>query len=91
MASPHAAGVAALIVGEYGRPDRQHGGLRMNPDRVEQILLETAVNTPCPEPREFHCPEDTAGTYDATCEGTRDRNGFYGDGIVSATRVLRGR
>jgi subtilisin family serine protease len=91
MASPHAAGVVALIVGEYGRPDRRHGGLRMDPDRVEEILLGTATNTPCPEPREFHYPEDTAGTYDATCEGSRDRNGFYGDGIVNADRAVRGR
>jgi lantibiotic leader peptide-processing serine protease len=91
MASPHAVGVAALIVGEHGRPDRRNGGLRMNPDRVEQILLDTATNTPCPEPRDYHYPEDTAGTYDATCEGDRDRNGFYGDGIVNAERAVRGR
>jgi subtilisin family serine protease len=91
MASPHAAGVAALAVAEYGRPDREHGGLRADPDRVERALLESAVNTPCPQPPEYHYPEDATGTFDATCEGTRDRNGFYGDGIVSATRILRGR
>jgi lantibiotic leader peptide-processing serine protease len=91
MASPHAVGVVALIVGEHGKPDRRHGGLKMDPDKVERILLDGAVDTPCPEPRDYHYPEDIAGTYDATCEGSRDRNGFYGDGIVSATRVLRGR
>jgi hypothetical protein len=89
MASPHAAGVAALIVGEYGKRDRRHGGLRMDPDKVERKLLDTATDTPCPEPREFHYPEDTAGTYDATCEGGRDRNGFYGDGIVNANKAVR--
>ena len=31
MASPHAVGVAALIVGEHGKPDRRNGGLKMNP------------------------------------------------------------
>ena len=84
MASPHATGVVALIVGQYGKRDRVHGGLTMNPDKVERILLDTATDTPCPEPREYHYPEDTTGTFDATCEGSRDRNGFYGDGIVDA-------
>jgi lantibiotic leader peptide-processing serine protease len=89
MAAPHATGVAALIVGEYGKRDREHGGLTLNPDKVERVLLRTATNTPCPEPREFHYPEDTAGTFDATCEGSRDRNGFYGDGIVNADKAVR--
>ena len=89
MASPHAAGVVALIVGEHGTRDREHGGLKMDPAKVERILLDTATNTPCPEPREFHYPEDAAGTYDATCEGGRDRNGFYGDGIVNANKAVR--
>jgi lantibiotic leader peptide-processing serine protease len=88
MASPHAAGVAALAVAEYGKRDRKHGGLTLAPRRVEQILRRTAQNTPCPEPREFHYPEDATGTYTATCEGSRDLNGFYGDGIVSASRVV---
>jgi subtilisin family serine protease len=89
MASPHAAGVAALIVGEFGKRDNRHGGLKMDPDKVERKLLDTATNTPCPEPREFHYPEDTAGTFDATCEGGRDRNGFYGDGIINADKAVR--
>ncbi|HWM09706.1 MAG TPA: S8 family serine peptidase [Solirubrobacteraceae bacterium] len=89
MASPHATGVAALIVGAHGKPDRRNGGLKMDPGKVERILLETATNTPCPEPRDFHYPEDTAGTYDATCEGGRDLNGFYGDGIIDADKAVR--
>ena len=39
MASPHAAGVAALAVAEYGKRDRKHGGLTLAPRRVEQSLL----------------------------------------------------
>jgi len=91
MASPHAAGVAALIVAEHGKRDRRHGGLTLDPRTVERILRDTAVDTPCPEPREFHYPEDAAGTYTATCEGSRDRNGFYGDGVVHAGRAVGGR
>ena len=89
MASPHAAGVAALVVAEYGKRDRKHGGLTLDPRKVEQIMRESATNTACPEPREFHYPEDTTGAFTATCEGSKNRNGFYGDGIVSATGVLR--
>ena len=89
MASPHAAGVVALIVGEYGKRDREHGGLTMDPAKVEKILRRGAVDTPCPEPREFHYPEDAEGTFDATCEGPKKNNGFYGDGIISATGSLR--
>jgi len=91
MASPHVAGVAALVVGQYGKPDRRNGGLKLDPDRVERILLDTATDTPCPQPREYHYPEDAPGTFDATCEGGRDRNGFYGDGIVNADAAVRGR
>ena len=89
MASPHAAGVAALVVAEHGKRDRRNGGLTLDPRRVERIMRDTAVNTPCPEPREFHYPEDATGTYTATCEGSRDRNGFYGDGVVHAGRAIR--
>jgi subtilisin family serine protease len=38
MASPHAAGVAALIVSKYGTPDRKRGGLTMDPALVRERL-----------------------------------------------------
>jgi subtilisin family serine protease len=43
MASPHTAGVAALIVGRYGSGDG-HGGLRWAPDKVSNKLNQTAVD-----------------------------------------------
>jgi subtilisin family serine protease len=89
MASPHATGVAALVVAEYGKRDRRHGGLTLDPRRVARIMRRGAVESACPAPRAFHYPEDTTGTYDATCEGPRTRNGFYGAGIVNAENVLR--
>jgi subtilisin family serine protease len=91
MASPHAVGVAALVVAQYGERDHKHGGVTLNPRKVEKVMRAGATNHACPEPREFHYPEDTAGTFTATCEGSKNRNGFYGDGIVSATGVLRHR
>jgi subtilisin family serine protease len=85
MASPHAVGVAALIVAEYGKRDNREGGLKMNPDKVEQILRRTATDTPCPNPRLFDYPEPASGDqYTAFCAGPPSDNGFYGDGIVSA-------
>ena len=87
MASPHAVGVAALIVAEYGKRDRRYGGLKLNPDKVEQIMRRTATDTPCPEPRLYDYPEPASGEqYTAFCDGPRPDNGFYGDGIVSAAR-----
>jgi subtilisin family serine protease len=91
MASPHAAGVAALIVSEYGKKDAS--GLSLAPATTEQILRSTATDTPCPEPREFHYPEPASATpqYTATCEGPASNNGFYGDGIVNAQAAVSGK
>jgi lantibiotic leader peptide-processing serine protease len=83
MASPHAVGVAAIIVAQNGRRDARHGGLTMEPDKVERLLRKTATDTPCPAQNPFVYPF-APGTYDATCEGTPAFNGFYGDGIVNA-------
>jgi subtilisin family serine protease len=97
MASPHAAGVAALIVSKYGRRDRHGGGLTLDPDATERRLLRTAVNHPCPSPRTYTytllVPNDEGEleeiTLTATCEGPRSDNGFYGEGIVNALRAVR--
>jgi subtilisin family serine protease len=82
MASPHAAGVAALIVSKFGHHDGQHGGLTLNPDTTERILRETAKQTPCPVPALLDYPDPNS--VDALCEGTLQHNSFYGDGIVNA-------
>ncbi|GLX01243.1 S8 family serine peptidase [Microtetraspora sp. NBRC 16547] len=93
MASPRAAGVAALIVSKYGRPDPRHpGGLTLDPDVVKRILTETATPTPCPTPAAFtytrHLPNGTTATATHTCEGDAAANGFYGKGIVDALRAV---
>ncbi len=90
MASPHAVGVAALAVAQYGKRDRVHGGLTLDPAQVEARLRTTATDTPCPMPNPFVYP-GLPDHYTATCEGTAARNGFYGDGIVNADAVTRGR
>jgi subtilisin family serine protease len=96
MASPHAVGVAALIVSEYGHRDRRHGGLTLSPWKVERILRRTATDTPCPEPRLYDYgvitgDPETDDAFDAYCAGPPSDNGFYGDGIVNALAAVSGK
>lgn len=93
MATPHAVGVAALIVSAYGTRDRAHpGGLTMNPDLVENYLRSSAVDTPCPNPRTVdYTIVGRDPEFNATCVGTAARNSFYGDGIINALNAVRAR
>ncbi len=88
MASPHAVGVAALVVSEYGKRDPRHGGLTLNPERTRRILENSAVPHACPQPRTFHWTRITGSgaviQSEATCRGGIRDNGFYGPGIVNA-------
>jgi lantibiotic leader peptide-processing serine protease len=91
MASPHAAGVAALIVSRWGRRDNVHGGRTLRPRIVERLLARTALDVPCPEPRTYvypPAPELEMPELQATCEGSPAFNGFYGHGIVNALRAV---
>ena len=88
MASPHAAGVAALIVGRWGKKRNAYDAITMAPKHVERILTRTATATPCPRPL-FTYP-DRSVEYNATCVGSVARNSWYGHGIVDAlTAVTR--
>jgi subtilisin family serine protease len=83
MASPHAAGVASLIVSQYGK--YSGGKVTMDPDKVQRVIEGTAFQTPCPVPPTVdYLDEGRDATYTATCEGTTAFNGFYGHGIVDA-------
>jgi subtilisin family serine protease len=94
MASPHAAGVAALIVSRYGRKDGRHAGLTLAPGQVQKILYATASQQACPTPPDYTYtlkrPTGTE-TFTHTCAGTPEHNGFYGHGIVNAGAVAAGR
>ncbi|MEU7945238.1 S8 family serine peptidase [Micromonospora taraxaci] len=89
MASPHAAGVAALIVSRYGKAQGR-SGFGMSPDLVEQHLYRTAAEHACPEPRlQQYRNEGRDETYDAYCAGGVNFNGFYGYGIVDAYAAVK--
>jgi len=92
MAAPHVTGVVALIVSQYGTPGRKNlESLRLSPARVERLLQLSATPRPCPAQNPFVYPglsANAAATYTANCEGTPERNGFYGVGVVDAKRAV---
>jgi subtilisin family serine protease len=76
MASPHVAGVAALIRSTY--PEA-------SPWAVKALLKAQADDTACPVPYDIN----SDGQADAVCEGVESHNGFYGAGIVDALDAVQ--
>ncbi|WP_236075665.1 S8 family peptidase [Streptomyces coffeae] len=76
MASPHVAGVAALI-----KSTHPYASAR----QVKSLLAHQADDTVCPTPYDI----DGDGTVDAVCEGDERYNGFYGAGIADALDAVR--
>jgi subtilisin family serine protease len=88
MASPHAAGVAALAVAAHGSKTG-HGGFGLAPSAVRALLLGTATDHPCPAGGvQSYLAEGRSAQFTATCVGTDAFNGFYGAGIVNALGVV---
>ncbi|MFE4054592.1 S8 family serine peptidase [Streptomyces sp. YIM B13518] len=71
MASPHVAGVAALIKSTHPKA---------SPALVKALLYAQADATACTDPYDI----DGDGKVDAVCEGPKNRNGFYGRGMADA-------
>jgi len=89
MASPHAVGVAALIVSEFGQGF--FGNISLNPATTQRILEDTATDHACPEPRlHSYADKGRPPSFDALCVGTPEFNGFYGHGIVDALSAVQG-
>jgi subtilisin family serine protease len=76
MASPHVAGVVALI-----RSTHPHA----SPAVVKALLTHQADATACGAPYDI----DGDGAVDAVCEGGTQYNGFYGAGIVDALDAVQ--
>jgi lantibiotic leader peptide-processing serine protease len=88
MATPNAAGVAALIISQYGdfsssNPNHVH----MSPTTVEQYLQVSANNQPCPTPNTV-VQGPGVGLPTATCQGDTGYNNFFGKGIVDALKAV---
>ena len=79
MASPHAAGVAALIVSVFGH---------MAPGKVKAYLTQTADPQPCPTALPANYAEvNGVGTQTGKfypCQGGPGNNSWYGSGLVDA-------
>jgi subtilisin family serine protease len=91
MASPHATGVAALIVAEHGQ--KRGNGITLHPQFTRAYLVASAMDTPCMTPNPFSYAhkgrvDPPAGSglppWTTFCEGTPVFNGVYGHGIVDA-------
>jgi lantibiotic leader peptide-processing serine protease len=88
MATPNVAGVAALIISQYGdfTPNNQNKP-HMSPTQVESLLQQTANNQPCPPERTVvQGPGEAFLT--ATCSGETGFNDFFGKGIVDALKAV---
>ncbi|MER6093863.1 S8 family serine peptidase [Streptomyces bluensis] len=76
MASPHVAGVAALLKSTHPWA---------NGAELQRLLKAQADQQACPESYD----QDGDGTQDAVCEGGPKANGFYGAGIVNALKAVK--
>jgi subtilisin family serine protease len=86
MAAPHAAGVAALAVSEFGA-EVSGRGLELAASKTVEHLLRSATDTACPDPAVLDYP-DLPEAFTATCNGDAKRNGFYGEGLINALRIV---
>lgn len=76
MASPHAAGVLALL-----KSTHPHA----SPAALKALLYAQADDHACTNPYDI----DADGKVDAVCEGGVNKNGFYGAGIVDALAAVK--
>jgi len=88
MASPHVAGLAALIIQRFGHGNARHG-YSLDPDAVAWIIERSASDHVCPDGYvEDYTQEGRPASWNAACAGSTADNSLYGEGIVSATRAL---
>jgi subtilisin family serine protease len=88
MASPHVAGVAALVVQAHGEGSVD-AGFALAPDSVRQVIETTATDTTCPAGVVDYTDEGRPRSWNAVCEGPPADNGFYGEGIVNAAAAVQ--
>jgi subtilisin family serine protease len=100
MAGPHVAGLAALVISQYGDLKNPQNG-KMRPTRVEQIITQTADPQACPET----LPDANAGALGAAgvnygeiigsqsdapqhCAGNGGHTSWYGQGQADALAAV---
>jgi subtilisin family serine protease len=88
MASPHVAGLAALVIEEHGAGGPRRG-FSLDPGTVQQIIEQSAADHACPAGGvEIYTDEGRSEEFNAVCDGTTAENGLYGEGIVNAVAAV---
>jgi lantibiotic leader peptide-processing serine protease len=89
MASPHVAGVAALIISRYGSANNPQNG-KLRPGQVEALLQQTADPQACPQtlPPGYAAIVGTQSGTPQTCDGGPGHNSWYGNGQADALNAV---
>lgn len=95
MASPHVAGLAALIISRFGNLNSPQNG-KMRPGQVQAYIDQTADPQPCPTVfppgiQGFDYLRDFPGTESGAtqaCQGGTGHNSWYGNGQVNAFKAI---
>jgi subtilisin family serine protease len=81
MASPHVAGVAALVVGALGGD--------ADPALVRAVIEQSAADHACPTPATVdYTVVGRPASWNATCTGTPTFTNFYGHGLLDADAAV---
>jgi lantibiotic leader peptide-processing serine protease len=89
MASPHVAGVAALIISRFGTLAGANDAT-MSPGKVSARIQQTADAQPCPAtlPDTYLTFLGTDDEQVQTCTGGLGQNSWYGSGQVNALSAV---
>jgi hypothetical protein len=86
MASPHVAGLAALVISRFGDSSSPQNG-KLRPGQVSSIIQQTADPQPCPSSYTGYPPQMSNGE-PQSCSGGAGYNSWYGKGIVNALSAI---
>ncbi|TMF57115.1 MAG: peptidase S8 [Chloroflexi bacterium] len=89
MASPHVAGVAALIISMFGNLNNASNG-KMSAGAVQAYLSQTADPQPCPSalPAGYSAFVSVSNGAPQVCTGGTGHNSWYGSGQVNALNAV---
>jgi subtilisin family serine protease len=90
MASPHVAGVAALVISRFGNAQSPQNG-KMRPTQVEQYVEQTADPQSCPStlPAGYLTFTGVNSGAVQACQGINGHTSWYGNGQVDALNAVR--